>query len=292
MVKRGILYINEELDVLPYYAKIAPILKNYLKDKRIASKVHLPNFFFLKRGSNFKPLFIDDFNSINNKMLKLRKFHLKEIREKLNMKQGLVWEYFPPRKLIQFFYATNNEGVGNEIERIFIDIDRRKHSADDAQEVALTLIEIIKGDKEFSKMIGSYKTVILWTGSSFHVYLLLKKKIDLKFYNKYLSYGSSKTKSESFIMKWASEITKKTRVETRAGHEKSDKFIILDSSNTPSGKLARSPFSLHIKDWKNWDGVCVPVSADELSDKNLVKKLQKLSPDSVLKNLEKYKKLL
>ncbi len=292
MATGDVLHTYEELDVLPYYSKTAFALKNFLAGKKIASKVHLQDFFFLKRGSNTKPFFISDFDCVDSKILSLRKNHLKDVRNQLNEKQQRVWEYFPPRKLIQFFYATNDEGVGKLIERIFIDIDRRKHSADDSRIIALNLVDIIKNDKEFNSKIKIKKVIVLWTGASFHVYLLLGKKIDLKFYSKYLSYGSGKGKEESFIVKWAKKVTDSTKIETRAGHEKSDKFIVLDSSNTPSGKLARAPFSLHIKDWKTWDGVCVPVSLDELKDKKLIKKLQGLSPDSVLKDIEEYKKLL
>ncbi|MBS3075119.1 hypothetical protein J4429_01540 [Candidatus Pacearchaeota archaeon] len=43
-----------------------------------------------------------------------------------------------------------------------------------------------------------------------------------------------KRKQESFIMKWAKEISKETKIPVSAGHEKPEKFIILDSSNTPS----------------------------------------------------------
>ena len=128
MVKRDILHKDEELDVLPYYAKVALTLSVYLKNKKIASKVHLANLFFIKRGSDAKPLNISDFLSVDDKMLNLRKNHLKDIRDKLDKKQELIWEYFPPRKLIQFFYATNDEGVGKPIERIFIDIDRQINS--------------------------------------------------------------------------------------------------------------------------------------------------------------------
>ena len=56
-------------------------------------------------------------------------------------------------------------------------------------------------------------------------------------------------------MKWAKEISKETKIPVSAGHEKPEKFIILDSSNTPSWKLARAPFSLHIKDWNTLDSV-------------------------------------
>jgi hypothetical protein len=290
-MKKGILYERGELDVLPYYAKVVKCLKDFLKDKEIASKVHLSDLFFLNRGSNKKPLFICDFSSVNEKMLSLRKNHLKDVKNQLSEKQQLVWEYFPPRKLIQFFYACNGESAGKPIERIFIDIDRRKHSPEEARTVALELINSVKSDKEFNSLL-KYRIVVLWTGKSFHVYLLLNKKIDLSFYNRYLSYGSGKNKEESFIMKWADEINQKTKISAVAGHEKSDKFIILDSSNTPSGKLARAPFSIHVKDWKTIDGVCVPISVDELGDKNLIKKIEKLTPDEVLRDLEKYEKLL
>lgn len=280
----------EELDVLPYYSKVAPSLKNFLKGKKLAAKIHLPGLFFLRRGSDYPPLYIEDFSCINEKMLELRKAHLKDVRGKLSEKQQLIWAYFPPRKLSQFFYATNDEGIGKPIERIFLDIDRRKHTADEARKVALSLINIIKNDREFNNLIKINKFIILWTGNSFHVHLLLKKKINIGFYKRYLSYGEKKT--DSFIMKWARLVTEKTKIPVEAGHEKSGKCIILDSSNTPSGKLARAPFSLHIRNWKNWDGVCIPVSLKELSDENLVKKLQKLSPEDVLRNLKKYEKTM
>ncbi len=191
-----VLYLNEEFDVLPYYSRAAPLLFNFLKNKEIASKIHLEDLFFLKRGSKNKPLYINDFSVVDKKMLKLRKLHLKDVRNKLNEKQVLVWDYFVPRKLIQFFYATNGEGIGKPIERIFIDIDRRKHTADDARIIVLNLVKLIKDDDEFNKLVVVRKTVVLWTGASFHVIILLKKNIDLKFYNKYLI----EKKSTSFRM--------------------------------------------------------------------------------------------
>jgi DNA primase len=310
-----VLYLNGEFDVLSYYSKIAPVLLNFLKNKEIASKIHLEDLFFLKRGSKNKPLYINDFSVVDKEMLNLRKNHLKDIRNKLNEKQALIWDYFVPRKIVQFFYATNGEGIGKPIERIFIDIDtgqnkdfilshqvqnklkqrlddRRKHTADDARIIAFNLVKLIKEDDEFNKLVVVRKIIVLWTGASFHVYLLLKKNIDLKFYNKYLSYGPGKNKSDSFIMKWAREIEKEVNISVRAGHEKSDKSIILDSSNTPSGKLARAPFSLHVKNWKNIDGVCVPVSFSELEDKNIIKRLKSLMPDDVIRKLKKYGRLI
>ncbi len=290
--EKDILYPYGSLDVLSYYSQVSKVLRRFLKNKEIASKVLLLKGipFFLVRGSKEEPLYIEDFSFVDEKMLKLRaKYGLTEAREKLSDKQILLWRYFVPRKLIHFFYACNGEKPGKPIERIFIDIDRKNYSPDNARETARFLVQEIKKDKEFNKML-KYRIFIIWTGSSFHVYLLLKKKVDLVFYNKYLSYG--KKKEDSFLMKWASDVSKKLKIKVEAGHEKTKNKIILDSSNTPSGKLARCPFSLHMKNAKEVDGVAVPLSGKELGDKNLIKKLKNLTPEKVLNNLSCYKKLL
>jgi len=286
---KGILYENGELDVLPYYSAVSKILSNFLKGKEIASKIFLPNGAFIKRGSNSPPLFIEDIASVSKKMLLLRKGnHLDDVKEKLNNKEENIWRYFVPRKMIHFFYATNGENLKGDIERIFIDIDRKERTPDESRRVALALVNEILGDKTFARLI-KFRIVILWTGSSFHVLLLLNKKVGRDFYFKNLSYGK---KEKSYLEKWAESISKKTRINVKAGHEREEKVIILDSSGTPPGKLARCPFSLHVKNYKEYDGICVPVSLKELGNKNLIKNLEKLTPDKVLNNLDKYKKLL
>jgi len=138
------------------------------------------------------------------------------VKEQLRPKQILLRKYFVPRKLVNFFYACNNE-YGNTIDRIFIDIDRQTNTADEARKAADECIKTIIADKQFNQMI-TYKLVILWTGASFHIYLLLKKTIDHIFYDRYLSYG--KEKDESYITKRAAEISKKTHLDVRAGHER------------------------------------------------------------------------
>ena len=283
---KDILYPYGELDVLYYYSKIARKLERFLGKREIATKTYLKNFVFLKRGSNSPQLYIKDLREVNEKMLKLRKYHLNEARDKLTKKQILIWQYFVPRKMTNFFYATNGEKQGNDMDRLFIDIDRQSLSPNDARQVTRELVKLIKQDSEFSRLV-KFKIFIMWTGSSFHVYLLLNKKINLKFYNKYLSYG--KNKGESFIMKWAEKISKKTGISVKAGHEKEKNSIILDSSNTPSGKLARVPFSLHVSGYNKYDGIAVPLTEAELEDENLIKKLKKITPEQVLKTLSSSK---
>jgi len=292
--KEEILKPYGSLDVLGYYSQVSQVLKKFLRGREIAVKVWLPKGipFFLKRGSNSKPLFIEDLRDVNDKMLKLRAEHgLSDVGDKLTGKQALIWEYFVPRKLMDFFYACNGEHPGKPIDRIFIDIDKGKEvDSEIARKVAKELVNIIKQDEEFAKLI-KFKIFLMWTGSSFHVYLLLDKNISLDFYNKHLAYHKNNP-FDSFTGRWSAEIKKKLKLDVQGGHEKTPKHITLDPSGTPSGKLARVPFSLHMKKAREIDGVAVPLSEKELEDKKLIKRLKKLTPEEVLKSLNKYSKLL
>lgn len=289
MRKGGMLYVRGELDVLDYYSKISKYLEKFLKGREIATKTVLPNFQFLKRGSNSSPLFIEDLRQVNNKMLNLRTKHLDQVKDKLNQKQQLIWQYFVPRKPVNFFYATNGERQGKHIDRVFIDIDRQSHSSEDARKVAASLVSTIKQDKEFKKLV-KFKIFIMWTGSSFHICLFLNKKVPLDFYQKHLSYGPSKR--SSFIEQWAASVSTETGINVKAGHEREKNAVILDSSNTPSGKLARVPFSLHISNKGEIDGIAVPISEKDIEDNSLTGKLEKITPGTVLKNINNYAKLL
>lgn len=290
-MKKDVLNQYDYLDVLLYYSKVAKHLQKFLKGKEIATRILLPNFIFLKRGSKTKPLFIQDLLSVNEKMLKLRKNDLKTARPYLNEKQQLVWEYFVPRKLMDFLYATNNENPGKPISRIFIDVDRGKGiTSEQAQEISKMLVYEIKKDRELNKLI-KFKLFIMWTGSSFHVYLMLSKTILNSTYEKYFSY-SKDSPLKSFIGRWAANIQKKVKFKVSGGHEKISGGINIDPSQTPSGKLARAPFSLHMKSDKEVDGVAIPVSEKQLSDKQLVRKLKSYTPERFLKDITKLSKLL
>lgn len=277
-------------DVLLYYSITSEKLKNFLKGKEIATKIWLPHGnipFFLKRGSKQQPLYADDLSCVDEKMLKLRaESDLASARNQLSKKQELLWDYFVPRKLMDFFYATNNESPKKPIERVFIDIDKGEGiTSENAQEVTTLLVEQIKNDKELAKLL-KFKIFIMWTGSSFHIYLLLAKPILNSDYEKYFSYKKDMP-LESFIGRWAEEIHKKTKIKVQGGHEKIAKGANIDPSQTPSGKLARAPFSLHIKSATEIDGIALPVSIEQLKDKKLVKKLKSYTPKRVIEELDK-----
>ncbi len=282
------------LDVLYYYSIVARPLANFLAGKEIATKTHLPKGkipFFLRRGSKTKPLYIDELQNVSEKLLELRaKNELAKVKTRLSQTEIKIWQYFVPRKYVELFYATNNEGKGKPIERIFIDIDRGSQmSREQARRVAVMLLEEIENDKSFNKLFP-HARFVMWTGNSFHIYLLLEKPIEEKNYETYIAY-SKKEPLKSFVGRWAAKINEAMEFEVAGGHEKLPNRIVIDPSGTPSGKLARAPFSLHVTK-AEIDGVALPVSEKDIQTASIVKKLESYTPERVVSEINKLAKLL
>lgn len=275
-----------EVEVLLYYGIVGSRLTGYLKGKELAAKNWFPPKGgmpkVLKRGSKEEPLYIEEFvDAITPEFLSLRKKHLDEVRDSLTHSQEKVWKYFVPRKLSDLFYATNNEGEGKPINRIFFDLDRGEGVTPEyAQEVAKEFVGIMGGDL---KRLNCSEPFIMWTGSSFHIILFLKKKMPPSFYEENFQV-SAKGDLDTVAQKWIEEL-KKTGLKVTASHEKTKGLITIDPSQTPSGKLARSPFSLHMKDDKTVDGVAIPLDVEMLSDKKLVAELKAYTPNRVVEEL-------
>ncbi|MBS3144315.1 hypothetical protein J4208_01905 [Candidatus Woesearchaeota archaeon] len=283
------------LDVLYYYARVAPLLRTFLKGKSLATKIHLPKGnipFFLRRATTDGLLKVDDLlTDVDLNLLKLRINALADVRGQLTEKQQRIWSYFVPRKFIDFFYATNGESAGASLERLFFDIDRKGVDPDIAQQVTAALLDVIAHDTQFRDIVGSFKFYVQWTGASFHVYLLLNKTLPASFYERFISY--SKTDPlRSFTGRWVAHLAKEVYPKTQAGHEKKEGWITIDPSQSPSGKLARCPFSLHVNSPGGFDGIALPVDIKRLSDKTLIKDLQSFTPKKVLDNLDHFKQFL
>ena len=287
-----ILHPFGDLDVLSYYSKVAPRLKKFLNGREIAAKVLIPNFRpLLNRGSQLPLLTSEELAKVDDSFLKMRSggTKLEAAREKLTPLQEKIWKYFPPRKLADLFYATNGE-KGKKLDRIFFDIDRGEGvSAEDAQKAAALLLEDMLKDKELNSLLD-FKFFVMYTGNSFHIYLMLKKEVDPSFYEEYLSYSKNNPLA-SLTGRWVENVRKKG-LKISGGHEKLKGSIILDPSQTPPGKLARSPFSLHMSNPKTVDGVAVPIAEDMLGEKNLIKTLRTYTPEKVLEELDSLSKLL
>jgi hypothetical protein len=283
-------------DVLLYYGIVAPSLSKYLTGKEIAAKNWMGKEAFspslLKRGSKLRTMKAEYFSEVTPGLLKMRSEvgKLDDVRKKLNDKQQLLWEYFIPRHLSDLFYATNSEGVGRQIERIFIDIDRGDVGQKITQRVTNALVEEMQADKMF---LDKYKGELfaMWTGNSFHVYVFLDKTISSKEYSDKIAY-SKKEPLQSFIGRWAQKINNKLGVKVLGSHEKIRNAVILDPSQTPSGKLCRAPFSLHMASDTKVDGVAVPLELDMLDESGLVDSLKRLTPKKVAENLDEFVKRL
>jgi len=282
-----------ETDVLLFYGIVSEKLKKFLKGKELASKVRLSNSnipSFLNRGSKKEPLYIEEMKEIDEEFLSLRKAHLDEVRDKLTKVQQKIWEYFPPRKLIDFFYATNNEGVDRPIDRVYFDIDRGEGiSSEDAQRVTDVLVnEVIAKDK----LPTQKDPFVMWTGSSFHIYLFLKKREPNEFYIKNFQFSKNDPEA-NFTGRWAKQVREITKLNAVGGHQRIKGVIGIDPSQTPSGKLARVPLSsLHMRDADTVDGVSVPIDKKMLKKSDLVDRLRDYTPQKVIKELDSLAKLL
>jgi len=108
------------------------------------------------------------------------------------------------------------------------------------------------------------------------------------FYAKHFKF--TKGSMSTFTEKWVAEVGKKVAVKVKGGHEKSANTINIDSSQTPSGKLCRVPFSLHMKDAKTVDGVSIPLKLKMLGEPDLISDLNSYSPERVIKELDRLAK--
>ena len=282
-----------ELDVLPLYTAASSFLGSFLLDREIASRVWLEHRILLNRGSLLAPLRADELAIVKQDPLKLRaKATLKEARESLTPLEQKIWRYFPPRKLCDYFYATNYEGQGKEIDRIFYDIDRPADMPHvKAREVTQLLLEAIEIDDAIHQIMRD-QPFVAWTGSSFHVYLFLRQTQKRDFYTEQIQF-TEKDPGKGLTAKWIRYVRDKTKVRVIGGHEKKLEFITIDPSQTPSGKLASSPVgSLHMKDYRTVDGISLPIENDRLTDPHLTDELREYSPNRVFAELSQLSKLL
>lgn len=286
-----------EVDVLPYYGTLAPYLVKYLRDKEIAAKIWLREGYVLrvlKRGSKDQPLFIEEMaDAVTPELIELRRTagELKKVRSEITEKQALTWSYFVPRRLIDFLYATNKEGEGKEIDRVFLDIDRGEGtSARDSLQIAKLLLDEISGDEEMGEYMKG-EPYLSWTGASFHLLFELKRPQPASFYHRYLEVSGVK-KLDTSSARWIESIKKNTDIPVVGGHEKVKNAISIDPSQTPSGKLCRVPLgALHMKDASTVDGVSVPLKPDMLEE-SIIGELEAYTPAKIVDVLPELAKRL
>ncbi|MEM3047015.1 MAG: hypothetical protein QW057_08045 [Candidatus Bathyarchaeia archaeon] len=292
--ERDILRPFGEPEVLLLYGLAAAKLKGFLEDREVAARVWLRDKQLLKRGSFMPPLTAEELSKgVTEDLLALRaeEENLKVARERLTPLQLKIWQYFLPRKLADFFYATNRERPGRPIRRVFFDIDRAadmRHET--AREVAGLFVEAISGDDEIDSFTVG-EPLVAWTGSSFHVYLTLREEWPAAFYDEYFAYTEGKR--GRFTSRWIEYVKSRAEAKILGGHEKQPGVIVIDPSQTPSGKLARSPLgSLHMSDYQTVNGLSLPVKAEQLKERGLTDGLRAYTPQKLLEELDELATLL
>ncbi|MGC9444209.1 MAG: hypothetical protein ACP5E9_04670 [Candidatus Methanospirareceae archaeon] len=285
-----------QLDVLLLYAIVADKIGPYLEGREIASRIWLPGKgggrpYIIKRGSKDEPLYAKELaDAVTPEFLETRAEEEKLSRAEADLTpvQRTVWRYFVPRKLINFFYATNTEAPSGRIDRIFLDLDRGQDvTAAEAHAATNLLLELIRSDAELMDLTGGKWPFTYWTGNSFHVILLLKDAQPHSFYDANFRYGTGNPEG-SFTGRWAKQINKSVDFEVAGGHEKKKSRLIIDPSQTPPGKLCRVPLgSIHVRDPETIDGFSIPVTNRMLKRKNLTETLVNLQATDLLSELNK-----
>ncbi|HEY3274389.1 MAG TPA: hypothetical protein VGJ92_11530 [Methanocella sp.] len=284
-----ILRPHGDLDVLAYYGMIAPKLETYLHGRELATRTWLQQGRIrsvVKRGSQGPPLYIPQLvRAVTPQMINARvKYaHLEEGRNVLSPDQALVWYYFPPRRMVEFHYATNREGEGREINRVCYDLGRgRGVTAEDAIEVAALLTQAATDDDQVRNLTRG-KPFVSWTGNSFNLLLALKKIQPAGFYSDQIEYsGRGHTLTDRLI----DLVTKEASVPVTGGHTRLPGHVTVDPSQTPSGHLCRVPLgSLNMSDSTTIEGVSVPLTQDMLRREE-VARLQHYTPVKVIDELD------
>ena len=244
---------NSEIDTILYYGLIAPYLRNYLRGRELATKIWLFKGSLkaiVKRGSSEEPLYIDDLaSSVTSDLLAAREKYgeLHTARPYITDKQELAWKYFVPRRLIGFHYATNREGEGREITRVFLDLDRGYGiSASDALDAAIALVSVMQSDDKYDQYFKR-EPFIAWTGSSFHVMLTLRSTQPAGFYSFHLE--ASGGSNVSMVEQCADQVNGRVQFKVVAG-----------------------------------DGVSLPLTADMLH-RDLLPGLESYTPEKIIEDI-------
>ncbi len=160
-----------------------------------------------------------------------------------------------------------------------------------SREVTRLFLDAILNDDQFREFVHD-RPLVAWTGSSFHVYLFLKQRQKHSFYAEEVQY-TEKTPEKGYTAKWLREVREKTSIKVIAGHEKKPGVITIDPSQTPSGKLARSPLgSLHMSDYQSVDGVSMPIEINQLLNPGLTKSLKNYTPKQLILEMSQFSQIL
>jgi hypothetical protein len=207
----------------------------------------------------------------------------------LSREQLLTWQYFPARRYISFYYATNRSGPGREIDRVVYDISPCVGSTlEDALDAVRALTGAIVSDDRYHSLFKG-DPFIYWTGSAFQAMLFTREPQPASFYRDSLEYtGKGRTLSDSWIDAAAREggSASAAGVKIMGGSQRRRGFVRIDTDRTPSSKLCPVPVGcIEMADGKTLAGVSVPLTPDMLKT-DVLPELTAYTPEQILDELD------
>jgi len=292
-----VLRLYGKLDVLPYYGEIAKrLLVKFLHGRELATRIWVPGDSRLRsvviRGSSTEPLYIRQLaGAVTQELIEARKKYrsLSDARHELSPEQQLVWSYFPQRRYISLYHATNMEGTDRELHRAVFRIEPCIGATfREALTVTATLADMISSDREYPRFFRR-DPFVWWTGASFCLMLFTIVPQPASFYPMYLEHtGKGKTITD----RWVDKVSKCTPVKVAGGRQRRKGFVLIDPAATPSGNLCEVPIGcLHMAETGSLDGVSVPLTP-EMIKKDIMADLLSYTPGRLIAELNKFEKRL
>lgn len=279
----------DELDVLPYYGRIAEKLMGFLRGRELASRIWTPSGrprSVVISSPPSPPLYVEQVAGAMTPGLadaRLKYRNVDEARGILSPGQQLTWQYFPSRRYVGFYYATNRSGHDREIDRAVYDISPSVGATlDEALDAVRALTGAIVSDDRYHALFKG-DPFVYWTGSAFQVMLLTREHQPASFYRDSLEYtGKGRTLSDS----WIDAAALQGGVKISGGSQRRRGFVRIDTDLTPPGKLCPIPIGcLDMADGTTLAGVSVPLTPALLKT-DLLPGLVAYGPEQVLDELD------
>ncbi|CAJ37820.1 hypothetical protein [Methanocella arvoryzae] len=279
-----------ELDVLPYYGRIAEKLTGFLHGRELASRIWTPHGRIrsvVVTGQTAPPLYIRQMSeAVTPQIIRAREQYsnLDEVRGRLSPEQQLVWQYFPQRRYIGFYYSLNRIGPAREIDRVVFQIERSFGSTlAEALEAAQEFIRAAVSDTGYQELFRR-EPFVYWTGSSFQVMLFTREVQPATFYRSHLECtGKGRTMADL----WTDLATASTGSKIVGGTGRRKGAVLINSEPTLPGKLCPVPLGcLDMADGTTLRGVSVPLTGDMLSS-DILDDLTAYTPERIVEELDK-----
>lgn len=278
-----------ELDVLPYYSRIAEKLTSFLHGREIASRIWTPHGRIrsvVVSAQTAPPLYVRQMSeAVTPQLIKARETYknLDEARGRLSPEQQLTWQYFPQRRYIGFYYSLNRAGPGREIDRVVFQIEGSIGSTlTDALDAVKALTDVAVSDSGYRELFRG-DPFVYWTGSSFQVMLFTREPQAATFYRSHVEYTG---KGRTIVDRWIDQAAMSSGGKIAGGSQRRKGVVLINAEPTMPGKLCPVPAGcLDMADGTTLRGVSVPLTMKMLAH-DILDELAAYTPEQVIDELD------